>query len=113
MNIEAALLESPELPEIVNRLQLTLSSESARRLRFLEELTPSMKAEFINGAMILHSPAKSRHINASDNAFRIISFFAMRKNLGRTMHEKALISFPRNDYEPDGAFFLTPKAAVI
>lgn len=113
MNLESALLDSPELPEIVCRLQRMIDAERQRRRRFLEELNPTMKAEFINGEMVLHSTAKSRHINASDNAFCLIRTFAMHGKAGRAMHEKALVSFPRNDYEPDVAFFLTPRAALI
>ncbi|MBI4626135.1 MAG: Uma2 family endonuclease [Verrucomicrobia bacterium] len=107
------LLESPELPEIVDMLNARLCAERTRRKRFLDELTPSMKAEFINGDVVLHSPAKSRHIAASDNAFSLIRAFILPRGLGRVMHEKALVSFPRNDYEPDVAYFSLAKAALI
>lgn len=107
------LLDAPDLPEIVDLLQAKLTEEQYRRRKFLRNLTPSMKAEFINGQVLMHSPAKSRHINASDNALRILSLFAMSRDLGRVMHEKALVSFSRNDYEPDVVFYRQSKARLI
>lgn len=107
------LLNAPDLPEIVDMLQATLALEESRRRKFLSDLTPSMKAEFINGEVVMHSPAKSRHINASDNAFYLLRSFVMSRNLGRVMHEKALVSFSRNDYEPDVVFYRNTKARLI
>jgi Uma2 family endonuclease len=107
------LLDAPDLPEIVDLLQAKLAEEQYRRKQFLRDLTPSMKAEFINGEVLMHSPAKSRHINASDNAFALLRWFSMNRDLGRVMHEKALVSFSRNDYEPDVVFYRKSKARLI
>ena len=107
------LLDAPDLPEIVDLLQAKLANEHARRRQFLRDLTPSVKAEFINGQVIMHSPAKSGHINASDNTFALLHSFCISRGLGRVMHEKALVSFARNDYEPDVIFYRQSKARLI
>ena len=62
----APILDSPALPALVERLQRTLSDEAERRAAFREALTPDQKAEFINGETIVHSPARARHIDATD-----------------------------------------------
>ncbi|MCI0533913.1 MAG: hypothetical protein L0Z50_01665, partial [Verrucomicrobiales bacterium] len=55
------LLQSPCLPEYVDSLNRTLSLERERRQKFYEELTEDRKFEFINGKVVMHSPAKRKH----------------------------------------------------
>lgn len=45
--------------------------------------------------------------------WRRVSAFVRVNDLGLVRHEKAMTSFPRNDYEPDVMFFGTSKAALI
>lgn len=108
-----AMLESPDLPKQVRRLNDALSQEQARRKRFYEEMTESQKTEFINGEVIVHSPAKLRHIRVSDLLARILSTFVDKHDLGLVTHEKLLVSLTRNDYEPDVSFFRKEKAAAF
>ena len=61
----AELLADPGLPEKVAALQLALETERGRRERFYDEITDE-KAEFINGEVIMHSPAKARHLQIRD-----------------------------------------------
>ena len=61
----APLLDSPALPNLVERLQRTLDEEAERRAAFRDALTPDQKAEFINGETIVHSPALARHTAAT------------------------------------------------
>ena len=100
-----AFLESPLLPRQLQRLNRAMDEEHARRKRFYEEMTEDGKWEFINGEPILHSPAKSRHIDASDSLFTLLRVYAQRHDLGRVTHEKLLVGLTRNDYEPDICFF--------
>ncbi len=108
-----AMLESPDLPKQVRKLNDALSEEQARRARFYEEMTESQKTEFINGEIIVHSPAKLRHIKASDLLYRVLSTFVDLHDLGLVAHEKLLVSLTRNDYEPDVSFFRQEKAAAF
>lgn len=108
-----AMLESPDLPKQVRKLNDALSQEQARRKRFYEEMTESQKTEFINGEVIVHSPAKLRHIEVSDLLSRVLSTFVDVHKLGLVTHEKLLVSLTRNDYEPDVSFFSKEKAAAF
>lgn len=107
------ILASPKLPEIVDELQARLAEERLRRQRFYEEFADGQKAEFINGRIVMHSPAKVRHLEVRERLERLLSLHVDRHRLGRVFGEKALCVFPRNDFEPDVCFFGSPKAAAL
>jgi len=107
------LLEEPTLPETVALLTARLDDERIRRERFYDELRPDQKAEFINGQVVMHSPAKSRHLEVTSNLLMLLRAFTQSRRLGRVYCEKALCVFPRNDYEPDIVFFGPMKSALI
>jgi len=105
--------QSPALPELVQDLRALLRVEKDRRERFYDEVTEDQKAEFINGEIIVHSPATHRHSNTKDNLHRLLRLHCDLHRLGVVQGEKALCVFPRNDYEPDVCFFGKKKAASI
>jgi Uma2 family endonuclease len=99
------------LPRIARTINETLEREQESRKRFRQELTPSVKAEFIGGETIMHSPAKAKHLRATQNVVGLLRAFVQRHQLGEVFSEKALICLSRNDYEPDVVFFERAKAA--
>lgn len=107
------ILESPQLPEIVDMLQSRLEEERVRRRKFYDDLTEDQKAEFINGQVIVHSLAKARHLKAKDNLQRLLQVHVEVNELGFVAGEKTLCVFPRNDYEPDVCFFGPEKTGHI
>lgn len=107
------ILERPDAPQQLERIQNALNDEHRRRLEFYEWVTEDMKAEFINGEIIIQSPVKRRHWKVSGLLSRLLSVFATVKNLGEVATEKAMISLTRNDYEPDICFFSKEKAAAF
>ena len=52
----------------MDSLNRALALERRRREKFYEELTEDGKFEFINGKVIMHSPAKRKHINVTKNS---------------------------------------------
>lgn len=107
------LSHSPGLPLIVEQFQSILQSEHEKRQRFYEELLETQKAEFINGEIVLQSPVKMRHSNASENLFALFKAYVNKHHLGYVGHEKILVALTRNDYEPDVCFFGTAKAQAF
>ncbi len=107
------LLASPTLPETVARLNTALLAERQRRARFYEEITPEMKAEFINGQVIMHSPASNEHTEIRGLIENLLTTYINSHDLGQVRGEKSLCVFPRNDYEPDVIFFGPEKAARL
>lgn len=97
----ADLLDSPDAKLIIDRVQAVLDDESKRRQEFYEWLQDDMKAEFINGEVITHSPVKRRHLRASKYLFNLLQNFIATRGLGEVDYEKALVTLTRNDYEPD------------
>ena len=107
----AHLFDSPDLPVVFDAIKERLADERARRARFYDEITPSEKAEFINGQVIMHSPATCEHNKSRHITERLLGLYAEEHQLGEVFGEKALCVFPRNDYEPDVCFFSAARAA--
>ena len=107
------LLASPKLHLYLKDLRKIIEEEQKKRIEFYNWLTPSVKAEFINGQIVLHSPAKARHILANQNLLVLIKAYTTKHELGQVFAEKALVSLTRNDYEPDICFFGKEKFCKI
>lgn len=107
------MLNAPDLPELIGEAQRALGLEQKLREKFYADITPEHKWEFIQGEVIMHSPALNRHLAASQRLYDLLNAFVRVRRLGLVRHEKAMTSFPRNDYEPDVMFFGSAKAALI
>jgi Uma2 family endonuclease len=103
------IMASPNAPQLLDALYAAMQNEKERRHDFREWITPAIKAEFINGQVVLHSPVKKRHFSVTDLLSSLLSFYVRVKKLGRVATEKALIALTRNDYEPDLVFFSKEK----
>ncbi len=104
------LICSPLLPMHVRELESLLQKEQVRRKRFYQEMSEGQKVEFINGEVIMQSPAKLRHTTASRNLGTLLNTYVSKHSLGYVGQEKMLITLTRNDYEPDVVYFGSEKA---
>ena len=107
------LRHSPCLHEAVVALQEQLKAEEHRRQAFYRDMTPEQKVEFIDGKVVMHSPAPKEHLVVTSNISRLLSVFVDVSGTGLVLTEKCLCVFPRNDYEPDIVFFGNEKAAQL
>lgn len=105
------LLEAPNLSLLIEQANVRLSEESRRRAEFREWVTPGVKAEFINGEVVLHSPVKRGHLKSSGNLYKLLDTHVAVKDLGETSYDKGMIALTRNDYEPDICFWNKKKSA--
>ena len=108
-----SMLQSPMLPELIEQAQRAFAREQRLRQKFYADITPEHKWEFIQGEVIMHSPALNRHLLATQHFFSLLDAFVRVKQAGAVRVEKAMTCFPRNDYEPDVIFFGPAKAAMI
>jgi Uma2 family endonuclease len=92
-------------------MQSFLDEEQEKRESFYDWLTPDVKAEFINGEIVVQSPAKKRHTDTSMNLSALLRAYVEVNDLGYVGAETVLISLTRNDYLPDICFFGREKAA--
>ena len=99
------ILDSPKLPDYVEELKLYLLQEEAKRNAFYENVRDDEKAEFINGEVVYHSPAKNKHLVIIENLGNVLQRFVRKNKLGVIRREKALVKLRRNDFEPDVCFF--------
>ncbi len=95
------LRRSPQLPQAIALLNQHLQSERAKRDRFYAEMTAEQKVEFIDGEVVVHSPARSRHRDVTTWIVKLLHTHVDMHRLGAVKAEKCLCVFPRNDYEPD------------
>lgn len=104
------IMASPSAVLIVEQAGRMLEAERQRRERFYNEITEYEKAEFINGEVVIHSPVKKEHNDASGNLFALIHAHVRKHHLGYVGYEKIMVTLSRNDYEPDICFFGQEKA---
>ena len=107
------LRHSPCLPDIVAALQTQLGDEAQRRQKFYQDMSDEQKMEFIDGEVVLHSPARNWHLLAKAHLVKLLNTYVPLHRLGAVRDEKCLCVFPRNDYEPDIVFFGPEKAAAF
>jgi Uma2 family endonuclease len=94
-------------------MQDFLNSKTQERIAFREKITEDNKAEFINGKIVMHSPASDGHNESVGLIQRTSSLYVDVHELGKVRAEKALVELTRNDYEPDVAFWAKPKSDQI
>lgn len=66
--------------------------------------------EFINGEVVVHSPAKYEHNSVREKINLGLQLHCLSNNLGEVGCETYLVSLTRNDYEPDIAFWSRAKS---
>jgi Uma2 family endonuclease len=99
------LVKAGNLPDLLAQLNQYFADEQKMRDEFHEWLTPEIKAEFINGELVLHSPALARHTRVVVRLTQILQTYTVKEALGSLFIEKALVRMPRNSYEPDLIFY--------
>ncbi len=109
----AELKQLPELAIILDRLEKEMREEVQQRNEFYALIHENLKAEFINGTIVYHSPVMRRHWKVSMNVSRELSSHVKKYDLGEVGVEKVMISLTRNDYEPDIVFFIKEKSSLF
>lgn len=104
------LREHPDVILLMREVQEILSRESEKRKEFRELVHENIKAEFINGEIVYHSPVRRRHWKSVGNLYAKLHLHVSAHGLGELGSEKVMISLSRNDYEPDIVFFSKEKA---
>jgi Uma2 family endonuclease len=109
----AELKQLPELAMILDRLETEMRVEAQRRNEFYELIHENVKAEFINGSIVYHSPVMRRHWKVSMRVSKLLATHVDDNDLGEVGVEKVMISLTRNDYEPDIVFFSKEKSRLF
>ncbi len=104
-NLLQSILSSPRLPDYVEELNRVLAEEAVKRKAFYDWLNEDKRAEFIAGQVVIHSPARARHIEVLQNILLVVAPFVQINKLGKVYTEQALIKLKRSDVMPDLAFW--------
>ncbi len=104
------LVHSPNAIKIIEEAQSVFEKEKLERQKFYDLTYDNFKAEFINGEIIFHSPARLRHWDVSMKLSSLLHIYVTKNNAGIVGVEKVMIRLTRNDYEPDICFFKQERA---
>ena len=104
------IIHSPALPQLLDELNKYWEDEQNRRLEFYNWVTPDLKAEFIEGEIVVHSPVRSKHNVVLRNVLFELETFWRATKKGYLGVEKIMTRFTRNDYEPDICYFREEKS---
>lgn len=113
MNVRDELLKTPDLRNLLDDLEKVWREEQVSRHTFWAEADENVKAEFILGEIIYHSPVYGRHWMASSNILTQLLPFVKNNNLGKVGVEKVMVRLTRNDYEPDICFWPTDTSKTF
>lgn len=105
------ILKAVEFKQILDELLEAWNDEQRRRHEFWADIDESVKAEFILGEIIYHSPIYGRHWMCSTQLIRRLVPHVYDQKLGMIAYEKVMIRLTRNDYEPDICFWSKEQAA--
>lgn len=107
------LLTSHRLPNYFAELGSFLDQERQAREAFYDWITEDTRAEFINGEIIVQSPAADRYTEAVANLASLLKTYVDIDEIGIVRPETALVSLTRNDYLPDISYFRLEKSVSI
>lgn len=105
LSIFEQLKTSPDAVLVINQFQEYMKSEAQKRKEFYDLIHENMKAEFINGEIVFHSPVRMKHLWVSSNLSASMVHHVKAHQLGFVGIEKMMIELSRNCYEPDIVFF--------
>ncbi|MCC5946113.1 MAG: Uma2 family endonuclease [Bernardetiaceae bacterium] len=105
MTLLEQLKQAPDAVLIMQKVQTHLKEEAEKRREFLDMVHEDIKAEFINGEIILHSPVRLAHLRVSTNLSMEMASYVRQHDLGFVGIEKMMITLSRNCYEPDIVFY--------
>src|SRR4051812_4281634 len=91
------LLESRKLNRYVDVLNRTLRREEAERRRFEASLREDVRAEFINGKVVIQTPARDRHTTAVRRIGTLLDTYVRVNNLGAVRSEQAVTCCSENE----------------
>lgn len=104
-----SIISQPDAVKIIEDVQSFFEKEKLERKKFHDLVHENMKAEFINGEVIMHSPVKLEHWDASANLSASLIIHVKQNDLGKIGVEKVMVHLTRNDYEPDICYFSKEK----
>ncbi|NJO01383.1 MAG: hypothetical protein HC880_06575 [Bacteroidia bacterium] len=96
------LMGQSNVKQIFKELKASLEREEKQRNQFYAQIHEQQKAEFIRGKVIIHSPVKKRHSDASTYLLRLLADFVDAHELGYVGHEKIMVKL-EFDTSSDGS----------
>ena len=98
---EEALRRVRDPDAFIEAFRQTPLEEQLRRRQFVEELSPDVKAEWIDGEAVYHSPAREIHNWTTQGLSVLLGNYSMFRTPLLVRVEKAMVELERDNFEPD------------
>jgi len=110
IDIAKQVLQDPRAQIIADEIVEYLKEENKKRRQYFDEIDDSVKAEFINGEIVYHSPVNNSHNMVGTRLLTLLMHHVTLYKLGYVGFDKVSTQFTRNVYEPDISFFNLEKS---
>ena len=99
----------PDPEAFIAQIQRDLRERRQRREEFVHSLTPEVKAEWINGEAVYHSPARQAHNMTVHRLQTLLGLFSAPNDAYYVFANKAMLAVLEDRYEPDIAVWSKAK----
>ena len=96
----------------IGELRDAYRDRQLRRNQFIESLSPEVKAEWIDGEAVYHSPAREAHNWTATGIVTLLTNFSLYVESVSVRIEKAMVEAGENNYEPDICLFRQPDGSM-
>ena len=101
IDVEEVLNRVGDPEAFITQLREARKERQLRRNIFIENLSPEVKAEWINGEAVYHSPAKESHNATTSGLMQLLTNYDSFVERIYVRAEKAMIEAGEHNFEPD------------
>ena len=101
IDVDRLLNEVGDPEELINSLRGAHRERQERRAKFIDSLSPDVKAEWIDGQPVYHSPAREAHNAAVQGLATSLQNYSNWRIELIIRVEKAMVEAGENNFEPD------------
>ena len=96
----------------IGELRDAYRDRQLRRNQFIDSLSPEVKAEWIDGEAMYHSPAREAHNWTATGVVTLLTDYSRYVESVSVRIEKAMVEAGENNYEPDICLFRQPDGSL-
>ena len=96
----------------IGELRDAYRDRQLRRNQFIDSLSDEVKAEWIDGEAVYHSPAREAHNWTSTGIITLLSDYSRYVESVSVRVEKAMVEAGENNFEPDICLFRQPDGSM-
>ena len=112
LNPDEVLNQVGDPEAFIGELRDAYRDRQLRRRQFIDSLSDEVKAEWIDGEAVYHSPAREAHNWTSTGIITLLSDYSRYVESVSVRVEKAMVEAGENNFEPDICLFRQPDGSL-